>query len=112
MWNMKCSKIPVTIGATRIVTKGLTKSVEAMPVKHAIDSLKMTAILGTSHIMQKVPQSEISSLSGGDQFWFGKIDRKKMTVTRNNNHNRNITIIIPVTTEYSTFGLQERKWYQ
>jgi hypothetical protein len=31
--------IPVVIGATGIVTKGLRKSLEAIPEKHSIDSL-------------------------------------------------------------------------
>ena len=57
MWNMKCI-IPVIIGATRIVTKGLKKSLEAIPGKHSIDSLQKTAIHGTSHVIQKVLQCE------------------------------------------------------
>jgi hypothetical protein len=32
MWNVKCVIIPVIIGATGIVTKGLKKLLEAMPV--------------------------------------------------------------------------------
>jgi hypothetical protein len=58
MWNMKCVIIPVVIGAIGIVTSGLRKNVEAIPRKHAIDSLQKTAILGTSHIIRKVLQSE------------------------------------------------------
>jgi len=54
MWNLKCKIIPVIIGATRIVTKGLWKNLEAIPGKHSIDSLQKTAILGTSHIIRKV----------------------------------------------------------
>jgi hypothetical protein len=56
--NMKCMIIPVIIGATGIVTKGLKKNLEAIPGKHSKDSLQKTAILGTSHIVQKVLQSE------------------------------------------------------
>jgi hypothetical protein len=58
MWNMKCMIIPVTIGGKGIVTKGLKKNLEAIPVKHSIDSLQKTAILGTSHIIRTVLQSE------------------------------------------------------
>jgi hypothetical protein len=58
MWNLKCKIIPVTTGATRIVTKGLRKNLEAIPGKHSIDLLQETAILGTSHIIWKVLQSE------------------------------------------------------
>jgi hypothetical protein len=39
MWNMKCMIIPVIIGVTGIVTKGLKKTLEAIPGKHSIDSL-------------------------------------------------------------------------
>jgi hypothetical protein len=58
MWNMKCMFIPVIIGATRIVTRGLKKNLEAITGKHSIDSLQKTAILGTSHTLWKVLQSE------------------------------------------------------
>jgi len=50
--------IPVIIGATRIVTKGVMKNLEAILGEDSIDSLQKTAILGTSHIIQKVLQSE------------------------------------------------------
>jgi hypothetical protein len=64
MWNMKCFVIPVIIGATGIVTRGLKKYLEAIPGKHSVDSLqkkkkkkKKTAVLRTSHIIRKVLQS-------------------------------------------------------
>jgi hypothetical protein len=40
MWNMKCFVIPVTIGATEIVTKELKKYLETIPGKHSVDSLQ------------------------------------------------------------------------
>jgi hypothetical protein len=40
MWNMKCFVIPAIIGATGIVTKGLTKYLETIPGKRSIDSLQ------------------------------------------------------------------------
>jgi hypothetical protein len=55
---MKCFVIPVITGATGIVTKGLKKYLETIPGKHSIDSLQKTAVLGTSHIISKVLQSE------------------------------------------------------
>jgi hypothetical protein len=58
MWNLKCTVIPVIIGATGIVTRSLRKNVEAVPGKHSIDSLQKTAVLGTSHITRKVLQCE------------------------------------------------------
>jgi hypothetical protein len=50
--------IPTVTGATGIVTRGLRKNLEAIPGKHSTASLHKTAILGTSHIIQKVLQSE------------------------------------------------------
>jgi hypothetical protein len=58
MWNMKCVFIPVVIGATGTVTRGLRKNLEAIPGKHSLDSLQKTAILGTSYIIPKILQSE------------------------------------------------------
>ena len=40
MWNLKCTIIPVTIGATGIVTRSLRKNLEAVPGKHSVDSLQ------------------------------------------------------------------------
>ena len=45
MWNLKCTIMPVIIGATGIVTRSLRKNLEAVPGKHSIDSLQKTAIL-------------------------------------------------------------------
>jgi hypothetical protein len=58
--------IPVIIGATGIVTKGLKKNLQAMPGKHSTDKLQKTAILGTSHIIRKVLQAETGSLGNKD----------------------------------------------
>jgi hypothetical protein len=40
MYNIKCMIIPVIIGATGSVTKGLNKRFEAIPGKHSIDLLQ------------------------------------------------------------------------
>jgi hypothetical protein len=58
MWNMKCLVIPVAIGATGIVIKGLKKYLETIPGKHSVDSLQKTAELEISHIIRKVLQCE------------------------------------------------------
>jgi hypothetical protein len=58
MWNLKCMIIPVIIGATGILTKGLRKNLEAVPGKHSVVSIQNTAVLGTSHIIRKVLQCE------------------------------------------------------
>jgi c-di-GMP-binding flagellar brake protein YcgR len=44
MCNMKLIIIPVINGATRILTKGLKKNLEAITGKHSLDSLPTTAI--------------------------------------------------------------------
>ena len=58
MWNLKCTIIPIIIGATGKVTRRLRKNLEAVPGKHSTDSLQKTTILGTSHIIWKVLQCE------------------------------------------------------
>ena len=58
MWNMKCVTIPVIIGATGTVRRDLQTYLESIPAKHSIDSLQTIAILGTSHVIRKVLQSE------------------------------------------------------
>jgi hypothetical protein len=93
LWNLKCKIVPVIIGATEIVTNGWMKSLVAIPGKHSIDSPKRAAILGTSHTVRKVLQSEPWSLSGGDHRWLERSIREKRPVTRVNNNNIIIIII-------------------
>jgi hypothetical protein len=61
MWNLKCTIIPVIIGATGTVTKSIRKILEAIPGKHSTDSIQKTAILGTSLIIRKVLQLKIEA---------------------------------------------------
>jgi len=82
MQNLKYTIIPVIIGATGIVTRSLRKNLEAVPGKHSIDSQQKTALLGTSHIIQKVLQCEAWSLSGEGHLWFKRSTRQKRPVTR------------------------------
>ena len=58
MWNLKCTIVPVIIGANGIVTRSLKKILETVQGKHSIDSLQRTAILGTTHIIRRVLQCE------------------------------------------------------
>jgi len=58
IWNLKRFVVPVITGATGIVTKRLQIYLETIPVKHSMDSLRKAALLGTSHIIRKVLQSE------------------------------------------------------
>jgi len=44
MWNLKCTVVPVIIGATGMVTRRLRRGLEAVPGKHSIDSLQKTAV--------------------------------------------------------------------
>jgi hypothetical protein len=78
MWNIKCFVIPVIIGATGIVTKGL--KVSGNNIRKAFNRFTTkTAVLGTSHIIRKVLQSETGSLSGGIHHWFKrKSTRRKL----------------------------------
>jgi hypothetical protein len=58
MWNMKCFVIPVITGATGIVTRGLKISGNNTRKAFNRFSTKKTAVVGTSHIVRKVLQSE------------------------------------------------------
>jgi hypothetical protein len=88
--------VPVVIGATGVVTKGLKKNLEAVPGKHSIDSLQKTATLGTSRKIAL--RSETGSLSGGDHRWFKRsstgekrraCDKRHHNNNNNNNNNNN-----------------------
>jgi hypothetical protein len=59
MWNIKCFVIPVIIGATGIVTKGLKISGNnTRKAFNRFSTKKKASVLGTSHIIRKVLQSE------------------------------------------------------
>ena len=77
MRNLKCKIIPVITGATGIVTKGLKKDLEAAPRKHSVDSLHKTAVVGTSHIILKVLQSEIEAFAVGITAGSGEVPGRK-----------------------------------
>jgi hypothetical protein len=90
MWNLKCTIIPITIGATG--NEKLKEKFGSCTRKSFDRFTTKTTILGTSHIIRKVLQCEASSLSGGDHRWFKRTSRKKRPVTRdlhNNNNNNN-----------------------
>jgi hypothetical protein len=38
MWNLKCTIIPVIIGATGIVTRSLRKNLKVIPGKHCLEA--------------------------------------------------------------------------
>jgi hypothetical protein len=70
MWNLKCTIIPVIIGATGMLTKSFRKNLEAILAKRSTDSLQQTAVLGTAHIIRKVLQCGTGSLSSGVHRWY------------------------------------------
>jgi hypothetical protein len=53
--------IPVITGAKGITKKGLKNVFKTTTGKHSIDSLQNTALRGTSHILVKGLQSEITT---------------------------------------------------
>jgi hypothetical protein len=57
IWNKKFLIVPVITGATGIVSRSL-KNLEITAGQHSIDFREKTAVLGTSHIIRKVPQAE------------------------------------------------------
>jgi hypothetical protein len=59
----------VVIGATGIVTEGL-KNIEMIPGKHSVANLQKTAVVGSSHMIKTVLQSETISLRDGVHCWF------------------------------------------
>ena len=58
MQNVKCVIIPVIIAATGIATKCSRKNLKELRGKYSKDSLQKAALLGPSHIIRKVLQSE------------------------------------------------------
>jgi hypothetical protein len=56
LWKMKCMIVPVIIGATGIVAKGLKKNVEAIPGKYSTASLQKTAVhtWNITHIAESI----------------------------------------------------------
>jgi hypothetical protein len=55
MWNVKTQVTPVIIGATGTISKSFRKYLSSIPGKHNIKELQKTAILGTAHILRKMP---------------------------------------------------------
>ena len=54
MWNKKVQVIPIIIGATGIVEKGIQSYLQKIPGKHNLYNLETSAILGNAHILRKV----------------------------------------------------------
>jgi hypothetical protein len=90
MWNVKCFVIPVIIGVTGIVTKGLKKYLETIPGKHSIHSLQKKKNSCTRNITHYKESATIRNLK--PEWWGspGKVPGKTCEKRRNNN---NITVI-------------------
>ena len=54
MWNKKVQVIPIIIGVTEIVQKGIQSYLQKILGKHNLYNLQRSAILGTAHILRKV----------------------------------------------------------
>jgi hypothetical protein len=68
MWNMKCVT-PANARATGIVPKGLKNVwIQYQKAFNRFPTKKKAAIVGTSHIIRKVLQSETWSLSGEEKY--------------------------------------------
>ena len=55
MWNVKTKVIPVIISATGTISKSFRKYMSNIPGNHEVKELQKIAILGTAHILRKVP---------------------------------------------------------
>jgi len=55
MWNVKTKAIPVRRCATGTISKSFRKYVSNIAGNHEVKELQKTAILGTAHILRKVP---------------------------------------------------------
>jgi len=58
MWNMKRFVTPVTTGTTGILTIKTKNGNNTREAFAKLSTKKKTAVLGTSHIIRKVSQSE------------------------------------------------------
>ena len=54
MWNKKVEVIPIIMGATGIVEKGIQSCLQRIPGKHNLYNLQRSAILETAQILRKV----------------------------------------------------------
>jgi hypothetical protein len=55
MWNMKAKMIPVMTGATGTISKSFRQYLSNILGKREIKNQQKIAILGTAHILRKVP---------------------------------------------------------
>ena len=54
LWNMKITIVPLVIGALGTITKRLLKGLEDLEVGGRVETIQMTALLGTARILRRV----------------------------------------------------------
>jgi hypothetical protein len=54
MWDVKTKVTPLITGATGTISESFRKYLSSIPVKHEVEELRKTAILGTAHVFGKV----------------------------------------------------------
>ena len=57
LWNMKVTTLPIVVGALGTVTKGLLKGLEALGVGGRMETIQITALLGTARILRRVQEA-------------------------------------------------------
>ena len=58
MWNKKVEVILIIIGAKGVVERNIKKYFQRIPGQHNIYNLQRSAILGTAHVLRKVPSTK------------------------------------------------------
>ena len=53
-WNMKVTVMPIVIGALGTVTIGLVEELEELEIKGRMETIQITALLGSAIILRRV----------------------------------------------------------
>ena len=59
MWKMRTIIIPVVIGTLGVIKKGMRSNIEKIPGKISLEELQKITLLGTAHILRKVPSIDL-----------------------------------------------------
>jgi glycine cleavage system protein P-like pyridoxal-binding family len=81
MWEVKTGVIPVIIGATGTISTSFRKYINNIPGNHEVKELQKTAILGTAHVLERVPEF-FSLVITGDESWILEYDLETKRQTR------------------------------
>jgi hypothetical protein len=55
MWNVKTKVTTLIIGATGTISKSFRKYLSSILGKHEVKEIQKAAMLGTAHVLRKVP---------------------------------------------------------